>query len=423
MTVQLKYKKIKETKPTEKQGFIWNMLGSGLYSASSMILSLAVINLAGAEQGGIFSIALTLSQMLVYIAYFETRTYQITDSGDEFLFSEYHATKIFTCGTMLLVTVLYILIKGYTIEKAWIVFLVCFSRLMDGYADVYESQFQKDGRLDLAGKSLAYRTILFTGTLLCFLAVTGNLVRSLIIADIVAIIGVWICDVRVMRILREIKPVFHMDKIHRIIKACFPLFVGMFCWTYILSASRIAIDGNMSSEYQAYYQVIFMPVSVINLFAGFILRPSLPKLAEYYSWGKNKEFWMIILKIILSEAAITVICMLGAYLVGIPVLSFFSGCDLSPYRGILVFLIFAGGFNALACTMYYLLTIMRKMNSVLVCYILAAVLAACISSPMVVQAGISGAAWSYFIVVVVLCLLFSLAILKEMFADKQNQKG
>ena len=73
------------------------MIGSGVYSASSMLLSLFVINIVGAEEGGMFSIALTLSQMLVYIAYFEMRTYQITDSKNEFKFSEYHMAKIILC--------------------------------------------------------------------------------------------------------------------------------------------------------------------------------------------------------------------------------------------------------------------------------------------------------------------------------------
>ena len=58
------------------------MIGSGIYSASSMLLSLIVIKIIGADSGGVFSIALTISQMLVYIAYFEMRTYLVTDAND-----------------------------------------------------------------------------------------------------------------------------------------------------------------------------------------------------------------------------------------------------------------------------------------------------------------------------------------------------
>lgn len=408
--------------PTEQLNFLWNMIGSAIYALSSMILSLLVIKIVGAEQGGVFSIALTLSQMLVYIAYFETRNFQITDSKDEFRFSEYHATKIVLCFLMLLASLAYILIKGYDLEKAIIIMLVCLSRLFDGYADVYEAQFQKDGRLDLAGKSLTYRTSLFVISLLVSLLITKNLLWALVIADVIAVIGILLFDVVVMYILKGITCTWNIGKIKQIIVACFPLFIGMFCWSYILSASRIAIDGNMSSEYQSYYQVIFMPVSVVNLFAGFVFRPMLPKLAMDYNAKRYKRFIGLIGKGIVGILVITVVCMFGAWLLGIPVLSMLSGCDLSPYKGVLLFLIFAGGFNAVAVTMYYMLTIMRYNKGILMGYVCAAIFALIISEPMVIKYGIMGAATSYFIVVIMLCLLFSIFICRRMIGDRKNTK-
>lgn len=420
MSCNVLIKKRLNRKPTDYQNFLWNMIGSAIYALSSMILSLFVINIVGAEQGGIFSIALTLSQMLVYIAYFEMRNFQITDSEDEFGFSEYHATKILLCVLMFLTSLGYILIKGYDLEKALIIILVCVSRLFDGYADVYEAQFQKDGRLDLAGKSLAYRTVLFVTALLLSLQITKNLLFALVIADIIAAIGILLFDVIVMQILKGITCTWNVDKIKKIIVACFPLFIGMFCWSYILSASRIAIDGNMSSEYQSYYQVIFMPVSVVNLFAGFVFRPMLPKLADDYNEGKYNQFLMLIGKGIVGIVVITIVCMLGAWILGIPVLSMMSGCDLSPYKGVLIFLIFAGGFNAIAVTMYYMLTIMRYNKGVLAGYVSAAILALCISGPMVVKHGILGAATSYFVVVMILCMLFSVFIYRRMMENRKK---
>lgn len=420
MIYKLVTKRMLEKKPTEQQNFLWNMVGSGIYSLSSMILSLFVIKVVGAEQGGVFSIALTLSQMLVYIAYFEMRTFQVTDSRNEFVFSEYHATKIILCMLMLLTSCGYTWINGYHSEKAIVIVLVCLSRFFDGYADVYEAEFQKVGRLDLAGKSLAYRTVLFVTTLLTGLLITKELVLSLVIADIIAAVGILLFDIMIMQALQGITCTWKLKRIKEIIIACFPLFVGTFCWTYILSASRIAIDGNMSSEYQSYYQVIFMPVSVINLFAGFVFRPMLPKLAEDYNSRKYKPFSKLIGKGVVGIIVITVVCMLGAWLLGIPVLSVLSGCDLSPYKGVLVFLIFAGGFNAIAFTMYYVLTIMRCTKSILLDYILAALLAFGISQPLVVKHGIPGAAGSYFIVVLVLCLLFSISICHQAIENKKK---
>ena len=45
------------------------MVGSGIFSFVSMALSLCVIQIAGEKVGGVFSIAVTISQMMLYIAF------------------------------------------------------------------------------------------------------------------------------------------------------------------------------------------------------------------------------------------------------------------------------------------------------------------------------------------------------------------
>lgn len=422
MCLKLNKRTIKASQPSEGQKFLWNMIGSGVYSASAMLLSLFVINLVGPDEGGIFSIALTIGQMALNIAYFEMRTFQVTDAKDEFQFSEYHAAKVVVCIVMLVVSLFYVVFQGYSFDKSMIILLVCFARFLDGYADVYEAQFQKDNRLDLAGKSLAYRTVLYVFTLLLCLAVTKNLILSLVIVDVMAIVGVMLFDVYIMGIFRQITCVWNASKIKEIIIDCLPLFIGVFCWTYILSASRIAIDGCMSSEYQAYYQIIFMPISVISLFSSFIIKPMLPRMSSDYSLGRYADFKKFFLKGIFGIVIFTCICMIGAYFWGIPVLSLLSGCDLSEYRGVLTFLIFAGGFNAITFNMYNVLTIMRNTKSILIGYIFCAILAYIISPFLAQRYGINGAAMSYFIVVIVLCLAFGASILKEIAKNRGDKR-
>ena len=146
----------------------------------------------------------------------------------------------------------------------------------------------------------------------------------------------------------------------------------------------------------------------------------LPKLADDYNEGKYNQFLMLIGKGVAGIVVITIVCMLGAWILGVPILSMLSGCDLSPYRGVLVFLIFAGGFNATAVTMYYMLTIMRDNKGILVGYVSAALLALWISRPMVVKYGILGAAVSYFVVVMTLCMLFSVFIYRRMMENRKK---
>ena len=400
------------------------MLGSGIYAAVSMALSLFVIRIVGAGLGGVFSIAITLSQMLVYISYFEIRTFLVTDSNSKYTFSEYHSSKIFLSVIMIIVCIIYVILKNYDIEKTSIVLLVCFSKMLDGYADIYEACFQKIGRLDLAGKSMAYRTLLFSSFFCVLLCLTKRLTFSLLFADCIAIIGVYIFSVKPMhRINGKLGVSYSFRRIANIIVECFPLFLGVFCWTYILSASRIAIDNNMTNEYQAYYQVIFLPVSVVSLFSGFVFRPLLPYLANDYNKHRYKSFVSTLCKEFLAILVITIVCILGAYLFGIPILSILSGCNLDEYRYILMFLQLAGGLNALAYALYYILTIMRCSGQILTGYGIATIFAYLISEPLVKKDGIYGAAFSFFGVVVLLCILFGTLILYKLFSPKNRLRG
>ena len=389
------------------KNFMWNMIGSGIYSLVSMLLSVIVIRIIGEDDGGIFSIAITVSQMMLYIAYFEQRTYQVTDTENKYDFSQYHGAKIIACALMMACSAIYVFfLKRYTVEKAEIIMLMCVYRMLDGYADLYEGQFQLDGRLYLAGKSMAFRSVCSAAVLLLTLSITKNMKTSLCVAIGVAAIGVIVFDLAVEKVYCNISPEFNRGKVFDIFKECFPLFIGSFLWVYILSASRIAVDAHLTNTDMAYYQVLFLPVSIINLFATFFFRPELTVLSELYNKGNYNFFWSKIKKLIVLIAIFTGITMLGAYFVGIPVLSFISNCDLYDYKGVLVLLMFGGGINAGSFFLYYILTIMRKSGQILFGYISTSILTLVISNLFSDLWGIRGAGLSFCISVIYLFLVF-----------------
>lgn len=107
-------------------------------------------------------------------------------------------------------------------------FLMCIYRYIDGYADLYEGTFQKDGRLDLTGKSQAYRTILSVGVLLISIIVTHNLIFAITISIIFAVLGVLLFDTLPMKAFRNTRHDWNLQAFISIIKSCFPLFLGTF---------------------------------------------------------------------------------------------------------------------------------------------------------------------------------------------------
>ena len=411
---------IGEKNVTEKKNFVWNMVGSGIFSFVSMALSLCVIQIAGEKVGGVFSIAVTISQMMLYIAFFELRTFLVTDTNRKYTFSQYYGAKILTCTAMMFVSIAYVLVKKYVPYKAVVIILMCLYRMIDGYADIYEGEFQLNGKLYLSGKSMTFRSVLSAIALIVTLAISKNIVLSILLAIIVSFICVIIFNINIAKYYGKIKPDCRWNNVKSILYECFPFFIGAFLWVYILSASRIAVDNNMSNQSMSYYQVLFMPVSIVNLFATFFFRPALTSLSELYYGNEEKKFIKKIVLLLTMIMAFTVICVIGAYILGISALSLISGCDLHAYRKLLIILMIAGGINSASFFMYYILTIMRKAKSILIGYITSAIITAVISNKFVEMKGLEGAAFSFLVTVIYLFLYFMISFVRKMIKRSKN---
>ena len=161
-----------------------------------------------------------------------------------------------------------------------------------------------------------------------------------------------------------------------------------------------------------------MPVSVINLFAGFVFRPMLLTLTEYYAKKNYKKFFGVIGKNTGIMIVFTAFCMLCAYIAGPEVLSYVVNCDLKEYRLLLTFLIFSGGLNAISFILYYVLTIIRSNKGIIGGYVIASILAFIISPLMVKKLGMNGAALSYFVVILVLNVIFISVIISVLKKNK-----
>lgn len=67
----------KKSKNPEKRDIIWNMAGSFLYAFASMVLSIAVVQIAGEDAGGIFTFAFTtIRPAYVMMAYSGIRPFR-----------------------------------------------------------------------------------------------------------------------------------------------------------------------------------------------------------------------------------------------------------------------------------------------------------------------------------------------------------
>ena len=398
----------------EKENMIWNMTGSFFYAFASMVLSFLVLRIAGEEQGGIFSFGFsTVGQQMFLLAYFGIRPFHITDGTKQYRFGDYLHHRYVTCALALLLGAGYLACIGYSWQKAQIIFLLIVYKVIDGFADVYESEFQRQGCLYLTGRSNTFRTILSVGIFLATLVSGAGLFAACAAAVLGQIAGVVLFDIVVLRELKRVDYGWSAKQGVSLTASSILLFVSVFLDFYIFSAAKYAIDAHLGDAASGYFNVIFMPTSVINLAAGFVIRPFLTYLTDCWNEHRFSDFKKKLLTIMAVIGGLTVLAVGGTVVLGRPVLALLEWLLGKSYSGTLtalwpafIMIVLGGGFYAVLNLYYYALVILRRQKLIFGIYAVLTVLAAILAPRLTVALGIFGAAFAYLILMIVMAAGF-----------------
>lgn len=404
-----------ENKHVERDSFIWNMAGSMLFAFQSVIMLMILTRVLGLREAGIFTIAYANANLFLTIGKYGMRNFQVSDVNGQFSFVEYFTSRIVTSLAMVIVSVVYVLYisnkNAYTVDKTLVIIWMCLFKVVDAVEDIYHGLYQQKHRLDVGGKCLTLRlaiTILFFGG---GLIVVGDLLIVLIASTMLtALLFVLFTKYSFDEFKDTGKKGWNISGVINLLKICFPLFLGTFLSFYIGNAPKYAIDSILSDELQACYGFIAMPVFVIGLLNGFIFNPMVAKMSMIWNEGELGSFVKLFFRQILIIVLITIVCITGAYLIGVPVLSVMYNTDLTPYKIELLILLLGGGFLALSGLLVIIITIIRFQKSLAFGYAIVAVLAYVLSPILVKRYSMLGATVLYLVLMVVLCAIFGILL-------------
>ena len=199
---------------------------------------------------------------------------------------------------------------------------------------------------------------------------------------------------------------------------------------YVFSAAKYAIDAKMNDAASGYFNLIFMPTSVIYMVANFVIRPFLTRLTDLWT-GRDydcfKKELMRIGAIILGLTVLAVgaTAVLGKWVLSVMEMILGSGYEgrLVSYYGAFIIIVLGGGFYALANLMYYALVIMRRQKAIFTVYLAAAAAAAVLSGFLVSKFGINGAAGCYLLLMIGLVIGFGLYTAGAYQSEKKENAG
>lgn len=389
-----------------KQTYIWTVLAGVIYAGSSFIMQMTTSKCISVAQAGILSLALAVGNQLVTIGFYNIRTFQVSDVLEKYKFSDYCMLRVITVSAMLIAGIVWTIFGGYsTVKMAAIMAAVVF-RAVEAVSDVLEGRYQQKGRYDISCKGVVIKDLAYLAAFLITLFITKSVFWGLCILAVVYLFMILVIDSQIIGEFGGISFKTSWKKQGALLIEGFPLFVNAFLNAYIINAPKYALEEYYTSEVLGIFTVLYMMAFVVNMFASFVLKPIISVLAEKYVKNDISGFLRLIFRQMLVIAAATAVCILGAYIAGVPVLSFLFGVDLAEYKGALCLILVSGGFTAMYQLYQYGIIIMRHQYSTFICCGLTVALTYVITPYLTRKYEIMGATISYTLSIGFMSILF-----------------
>ena len=156
-----------------------------------------------------------------------------------------------------------------------------------------------------------------------------------------------------------------------------------------------------------------MPATMTALLTQFILQPFAVRLSES-SKKDNKLFKKQTSKLIMYTIFISVICILLAYLFGIPVLNLIYNLNLNKYKYYLVLVMVGSTFYALNNLLNLIYTIKRKTKCQFIIYVVSTIISVIITYFLINAYSLLGGIISYALTMFVIFVFYIIRLKKVM---------
>ena len=390
----------------DKKNAVWNVIGASLNAFTSLVFFIIATRINGSVDAGIFSFAFATACIFYVIGIYEGRTFQVTDISKKYSDTDYIYNRIITCIIMMLVSVGFVLIKGYDFSKAIIIILLSLYKCLEALSEVYYAIIQKNKQLYKVGISMSIKAILSVVLFFVIDLITKNLIiasLSIVASNLLFLI---VYDLRNIKKIKINKTKYDFKKIRGIFVVGFFTFILTILSIYLINSSRYAIDDLMTEDVQTIFGIILLPGTFMGLFAQYIIQPVLTKVADFLEKADYAGIKKLVNKLFLIIIGCSLLVIVLAYFLEAPVLGMVYGIDLKEYIMPMMVIIFGSIMYSFSIVTSYILIALRKTLYQVIIYSIASITSLVLSYMLVRQIGVLGASINYLVSMSIVAVSF-----------------
>ena len=404
---QVSLKKVKlADEDNFRKNFIWNMLGMTFNSFNSLFYMVIVTRINGTNEAGIFTLAFSVACLVYYIGIYSGRVYQVTDQNGIISDKEYILQRVVCFVLLLLISVFYCIFNQYSGDELVIFLLLCLMKGFEALSDVFYGVMQKHNELYRVGVSLFLKSLISIISFLVLDLVTKNLIISILFMDLAWIVVFLIYDIPRTSVFLEKREKVCLHHIRDLFLTGFYIFIVNFLSVYIVNAPKYAAGGLLSNSFQAIFGIILMPATLMSLAVQYFIQPYLLQLSNHFVNGEIKKFNSLILKLLMIIILFGIICLIGVYFFGIPILSLIYGIDLNAYRFDLEIIIIGSVLYPMSIILSSALTTVNITFLQFILYLITTTFSFFICPILISNFKVSGASFAYLCTMLVHFILY-----------------
>ena len=396
----------------DKKNFLWNAIGLSMNAFNSLFFLIVVKWINGINQAGVFTYAFSLVNLFYVISNYYTRTYQIANYNNNKNFNQFLTSRIIFSAITIFLMVLFLIINKFSIFKSTVILLLLLFRIVESISDCLYGVVQDRGELYKAGISLFIKGV---SGLIIFLIVdylSSNLYISIISLFVVNLLFFILYDINNIKKYKIDKYKFDISNFKLILIEAFPIFIFTFLSIYLANMQKYILTYYVSNNIQTIFGILIMPATMLSLVGNYLIMPFINKLNLELKNKNISKFYNISYKILFSLILFGILAVVVSYIIGIPVLNIIYNVKLNKYKILLIIIIISSVLNAISMIISNLMIILNENKIQLIIYFIIAILGTITSLILIKNKFIIGAVYSYLIVYLGMCILYTIIFIK-----------